>query len=131
MLAKHVPSRNCIDCGKPRGADVGACTCEKTIRVLKKIGAKHAAMMHERNAGGYSILDWTPMDWYMHMDEEERLLFRYFPSEVVALLLAHHRIFRRELAMYGRIMSTDLMTQHSRIEDDTVARLDLVTKLAA
>lgn len=50
------------------------CNCEKTIKLLKRLGASHAAKMHEQSASKKPN-DWTGLDWINHMNEEELLLF--------------------------------------------------------
>jgi len=96
-----------------------ACNCQKVMVFLRQIGATHAAEMHKDPKKA-----WSARDWLLHFMEEEELLWPIFYQTghgfVVAELNQEHAIFRSEIARYGRIISTGLLDQHARTEDETV-----------
>ena len=94
------------------------CGCNKTLEVLTALGAKHAALMHARGAAA-NPNGWSATDWLLHMAEEEKLLFKYFPTQTANSLIADHEVFRDQLKRYGAI-DPALIKLHSQVEEDTI-----------
>ena len=94
------------------------CPCKKTMRILLKLGAKHAAAMH-RNP----VAEWSNEDWLAHFLEEEEilipLLVQAYAFAEAARILEEHRIFRLQLAIYGR-MHAAALRRHGLYEDRVV-----------
>lgn len=103
-----------------------ACKCRKVIETLKRLGARHAAYMHDLAARGVPH-EWTREDWLLHFREEEVLLFPLLIARghgpLVRKLAGEHAFFRNELTQYGRIVSLDRMDKHAEIEDQAVLSL--------
>jgi hypothetical protein len=89
------------------------------VALLRAVGARHAAAMHERGAAADPSA-WSPADWLAHMAEEEALVFPLFRPAVAARLTAEHVVLRRQLAEAGRL-DPSLIRAHSLIEDDESA----------
>jgi len=106
-----------------RLAGCAPCGCAKTIALLRAVGARHAAMMHERGAAGDPGA-WSAADWQTHMAEEEALVFPLFRPEASIRLTAEHVVFRRQLAAGGRV-DLVLMRAHSLAEDEEAALIPL------
>lgn len=100
-----------------------ACKCRRVIETLRKLGATHAATMHDLAARGVPHA-WTKQDWLLHFAEEERLLFPRLAARgqlaLVRTLAQEHAFFRGELQRYGRIVSQDRMDHHAEVEDNAV-----------
>lgn len=104
------------------GMHVAGCNCPKTTAFMAEIGCRHAAMMHAHPE--LSSDTWSGEDWLLHMWEEDTRLFPLCEGDPrIALLRAHHGIFRMEIALYGRILSTGLLAIHSRIEEEIIDEL--------
>lgn len=98
------------------------CPCLLTIAFLSFVGCNHAAQMHMSNAAGQPE-DWSGRDWLLHMAEEEEHLFPLMIDEFDWLrkeLMNQHELFRREIAMFGKIISTNIVALHSRKEDQFI-----------
>jgi uncharacterized iron-regulated membrane protein len=93
------------------------CACPKAITLLVRLGAMHTARMHAAGAAAFPN-QWSAEQWYQHMDEEEKLFFPLLPKMVRDQFVAQHARFRKELAIYYRITSIDLLEDHSRAEDE-------------
>jgi len=99
-----------------------SCPCEKTVALLKKLGAVQAAKMHEADA---LDREWTADEWRAHMKEEEELLFPLLESgrpDLIELLRREHMVFRQELAIMGKLSCPELVTRHSQLEDMLVGK---------
>jgi len=105
------------------GVHIAGCNCPKATAFLAEIGCEHAAKMHAHP--NLAADTWSGYDWLLHMWEEDTRLFPLCDANDprVALLRAHHGIFRMEIALYGRIVSLGLLAIHSRIEDEIVDEL--------
>ncbi len=103
--------------GEPGSA---GCDCPLVLGFLRDIGAAHSARMHER-----PDLPWSPRDWSLHHQEEERYLFprllRAFPElrGVVRSLVEEHRAFEADPSA----VPAEVRQRHAEIEDRLVARL--------
>jgi len=96
----------------------GGCACGQVLGFLASIGCQHAARMHATPLSG-----WTPTDWIIHMFEEEKNLFPLLKSSDVKRLMDDHAVFRKEIHVYGEILNTELITEHSNLEDELVKQL--------
>lgn len=94
------------------------CPCKKTMRILLKLGAKHAAAMH-RNP----VAEWSIADWLMHFAEEEEILIpllrKAYAFAEADKILEEHRIFRKQVQLYGRMFGPALR-RHGLYEDRVV-----------
>jgi len=105
------------------------CKCRRVIAVLTRLGATHAARMHDASSRG-EVIEWSPEDWKLHFSEERRLLFpmmrKRLPRMIplIAALEQEHGMFLGELKLYGRIMSEKRMERHAEIEDQLVLALE-------
>ena len=102
------------------------CACPKTIKIMSRLGARHAAQMHRANAAHHPY-DYTTRDWEIHMKEEEtcglfNLLDQLSGTKYWSnLLIKHHKIFRKQIKEYGKI-DEKLMRQHSKLEEELIER---------
>lgn len=104
------------------GVHVAGCKCPKTTAFLAGIGCQHAAKMHAHP--DLAANTWSTTDLLMHFWEEDTRLFPLCAGDPrIALLQAHHGIFRMEIALYGRIMSLGLFDIHSQIEEEIIDEL--------
>lgn len=122
MLARTRTEWNVTD----RDVDpVFGCGCPLVLSVLRAIGARHAAAMHE--AGLSARRPWTAEDWRQHfLEEDEKLVPRLravgVSSRTIGFLRMDHQIFLHELERYGRVVSVERLRRHAALEEDLVKR---------
>lgn len=100
-----------------REGPIKGCPCERTRKVMAALGATHAARMH---APGAASAVWSPVDWLLHMDEEEQLLLPLLPHAVAVRILGEHEVMRTQIRLYGNV-DPDYARAHGGMEDDAVA----------
>lgn len=96
-----------------------ACKCVVMSKLLRILGAEHAADMHLKIGA-----KWTSNDWLIHFDEEERFvvpaLRRARASDAANEILLVHDMLRAQIRIYGRIVNQKMLDEHAAFEDDVV-----------
>lgn len=94
--------------------------------VLRKLGAQHAARMHE-----IMTVDtqhpWSVRDWLAHFSEEERFIFpimlQHGMRDHVLKLARDHASFREQFRRSGTADKA-LLEAHAELEDRLVLQLE-------
>lgn len=99
------------------------CKCKRMARVMRALGATHAASMHD-NLGK----KWSNQDWLTHFREEETYIFpimwKLGMKKEVNRLLREHDKYRDQIARYGHITDKEGLVQHALLEDQAAVPLE-------
>jgi DUF438 domain-containing protein len=102
------------------------CKCKKMARLLRKLGATHAAAMHAKIGA-----QWSNEDWETHFREEETLILPLMRkagmTAAVDRILREHRIMREAMRRSGSMPET-MAEPHAAYEDDVVLLLAPLVK---
>ena len=103
------------------------CKCKRMTAILKRLGAVHAAKMHDLIAQGVKV-KWTPDDWELHFREEERFVFpillRMGLHREVQALADDHRVLRRQFRDLGQA-DPRMLKRHAEFEDELVLSIPM------
>lgn len=96
-----------------------ACKCVVMSKLLRILGAEHAAEMHLKLGA-----KWSTNDWLIHFDEEERFVIpalrRAGANAAANEILIVHEMLRAQIALWGKIVNQKMLDEHAAFEDEVV-----------